>query len=146
MAHRENVEIKTKYKSVEECVLQCRDVKRKNCFESLFKRELFGEIFADRSFNLRSRKKGSYYFEFVGRIEERGDGIYMVGKIQPKRTFHVVLYGVILFFITLGLFLIASLQQIPVLIGFFFLAIGGLYVMILKKFDGLYKDLMRKLS
>lgn len=78
MTKRENITIKTKYETKQDCIENCRDIKRKTRLATTYSRQISGEVYTDGSFELSSRAKGSAMYEFRGIIKEEADGIYMV--------------------------------------------------------------------
>ena len=147
MAHRKNVEIKTKYESVESCMKDCRDIKKKTTIPVPASGKIYGVVHADGSFWLSSRKaKTSVIFEFVGYIEERNDAVYMVGEIRPKRYQKWIMIGFSLVFHLIGIVFIWTGQVGGIISGIMLFVFAWIYVIYLWKGDSLYCDLLKKLQ
>lgn len=147
MAHRKNVQIKTRYRSLEMCMDSCRDIKKKRTLPIPASGKIYGEVFKDGSFILSSRKlKTSVIFEFVGHMEERDDGIYLVGDIRVKYYQKVLLFGFSLFFHLLGIIFLSVGTLGWVACGVFLMVVSWSYLFFMWKGDSLYFDLLRKVQ
>ena len=147
MTHRKNVEIKTKYESLEDCRENCRDIKKRLTLPIPASGKIYGEILEDDSFVLSSRKaKTSVIFEFIGKIEERNDGIYLVGEIRPKRYQRWIMYGFAFAFHLLGIVFVMIGTPGWIAYGLFLFIAAWIYILYLRWGDGLYADLIRKVQ
>lgn len=147
MAHRKNLEIKTKYESVEVCMEECRDIKKKRTMPVPASAKIYGEVFDDGSVHLSSRKaKTSVIFEFIGQIEARNDGIYMVGEIRPKPYQKWIMIGFSILFHLVGIVFIWTGEAGGIISGLLLFVFAWIYVLFLWKGDSLYADLIRKVQ
>lgn len=62
MPVKNEIRIKTKYKSIEECRDYCRDIPRKTVMATTFSRGISGEVDHDGLFELSSTQKDSAMF------------------------------------------------------------------------------------
>lgn len=67
MSKRKIIKIKTKYRTKEECINNCRDIKRKT-FMCGVSKSISGEVNTNGTFKLSSTRKKSGMFEFIGAI------------------------------------------------------------------------------
>ncbi|TCO72187.1 hypothetical protein [Marinisporobacter balticus] len=153
MAKRKDIEIKTKYSTLQELVSNCRDIKKKTIYSTkgLGKAQISGEVYADGRFELSSTKDGGSSFEFIGKAEEREDGVYMVGEIKPKGSSVGMAYMVGIVGVILGLFLMLILmykggKSQALVMGLAFFLAPVLNILHLKRSDALYEDIIRKVS
>lgn len=146
MTHRSNTEIRTKYKTIEECIENCRDIKEERVFANGFARQIYGVVNEDGTFKLRCRQKTSNMFVYEGKIEQRADGIYMTGDITALSSYKIFLFVVTAMFAVWGVFSMQSSEPASFLTGVVFLAVSAIYMVILYKFDGLYKNLVKKVT
>lgn len=146
MAKRNNISIKTNYKSIEECKENCRDYKGRTRISTNFLRQISGEIHEDGSFILSSRMKGSAMFEFIGKIIEKPDGVYMIGDIRPKPIQLKIIYVSIVLMSLLGFLFIFTMGVVGLLFGAIFLIGPWFNLILINKSDYLYNDIIRKVS
>lgn len=146
MPKRENIEIKTKYRTKSECIENCRDVKRKTKLGTTFSRQISGEVFPDGRFELSSRAKGSFMYEFKGIIKEEPDGVYMLGDIILKSSALKIIYTYIILGTVIAFVLIMTMNVVEILFGLLFATVPWLNLLAIKRSDYLYKDIIRKVS
>ena len=145
MTHRKHVEIKTKYQTKNECLENCRDIKKSIVLPIPFSRKIYGQVFDDYTFTLSSRgKTGAVALKYVGHIESRDDGIYMSGDITVKPFYKILLYVLGISFILAGVFITLIGMLYLQLVGILLIAIGWYYIFLLTKSDILYRDLIKK--
>jgi hypothetical protein len=147
MAHRKNLVIKTKYKSISECKENCRDIPKKRTLPVPASGKIYGVVYDDGSVRLSSRKaKTSVIFEFNGSIEARDDGIYLVGEIRPKTYQKWIMIGFSFIFHLIGLVFIWTGEAGGIVSGILIVACAWTYIFYLKFGDSLYIDLIRKVG
>jgi hypothetical protein len=147
MAHRKNVAIKSKYETLEDCRENCRDIKKRLTLPIPASGKIYGEFYEDDFFVLSSRKaKTSVIFEFVGKMEECEDGIYLVGEIRAKEYQKWLLYGFSILFHMIGIAFIAVGTPGWIAYGVFLLIAVWIYILFVWKSDSLYHDLIRKVQ
>lgn len=146
MTKRENITIKTKYKTKQDCIENCRDIKRKTRLAVTYSRQISGEVYPDGSFELSSRAKGSAMYEFRGIIKEEVDGVYMVGDIIKKSFALKVIYISIALATIFAIVLIMSMNPVFILFAVLFAVVPWLNLVIINYSDYLYKDIVRKVS
>ena len=147
MTYRKNVAIKTKYKTLEACRENCRDIKKRLVLPIPASGKIYGELFEGDFFVLSSRKaKTSVIFEFVGQMEDRRDGIYLVGEIRTKEYQKWLLVGFAILFHVIGIGLIAVGTLGLIAYGVFLLIVAWIYILFMWKSDSLYHDLIRKVQ
>lgn len=146
MPKRNNISIKTKYKTKEECMENCRDVKGKTILATTYSRQISGEVYPDGSFVLSSRAKGSAMFEFKGVIREEEDGVYMQGDIIKKPSAIKIVYGSILISTVIAIAMVLTMNPVFILFAVLFATMPWLNLMIINKSDFLYKDILNKVG
>ncbi len=147
MAHRKDIVIKTKYGSKQECIEECRDIKKKTIMAMSFNSSISGTVSEFGEFNLSSRAKGgAAMFEFTGQIEEDSDGVFMVGEINPKKLQARLIYGMIVLFTIAGLGFIITFNPVLMLFGVLSLIVPWLNFAALKYSDHLYKIIIKKVT
>jgi hypothetical protein len=81
---REDIVIKTKYKTKEDCMENWRDIASKTTLAVTYSRQISGQVYPDGRFEFSSRAKGRAMREFRGIIKEEADGAYMIGFNNNK--------------------------------------------------------------
>ena len=146
MPKRENISIKTKYKTKAECMENCRDVKRITRLSVTYSRQISGEVYPDGRFELSSRARGSAMFEFKGIIKEEADGIYMVGDIIKKPSAIKMVVGSIVLSMIVAFGLVMSMNPVFMFFALLFATMPWLNLWILNTSDNLYKDIVNKVG
>jgi hypothetical protein len=148
MVKRNNVAIKTKYNTTQECLEQCRDYKGDTIFAGAFSKGISGSVASDGHFVLSSRKRYENLFEFIGRVEQREDGIYMVGDIKPRSfAIYSSYFGIVLGFVIGVVTIFFSTAENDLrLFGFVMILLPWINTVILRKSDSLYTDLINKVT
>lgn len=124
MAHRENIEIKTKFESIDECMENCRDIKRTWVVPLPGFRKIYGVVNGDGSFKLSSQRKNSAIFEFVGSIKTRNSDVYMAGEIRPKTRYKYSIYILNVILSVIGACMIFTINPVLIVIGTIYIGIG----------------------
>lgn len=143
---RNDISIKTKYNTKEECMENCRDVKGKPILATTYSRQISGEVFPDGNFVLSSRAKGSSMFEFKGIISEEADGVYMKGDIVKKSSSIRIVYGSILISTLIAIAMVMTMNPVFILFAILFATIPWLNLIIINKSDFLYNDILNKVG
>lgn len=146
MKKRENITIKTKYETKQDCIENCRDIKRKTRLATTYSRQISGEVYPDGSFELSSTAKGSAMYEFKGMIKEEADGVYMVGDIIKKSFALKVIYVSITLSTLFAIVLIMTMNPVFILFAVLFAVVPWLNLIVINYSDYLYKDIVRKVS
>jgi hypothetical protein len=79
-------EMKTNYESIEEAVEKVAQLIENSKKTLVAMNLLTGEIKLGGEFILSSKARGAAMSEFIGKIVQREDGVYLVGIIQPKES------------------------------------------------------------
>lgn len=152
MPKRKNIEIKTRYEAIEDLINNCRDIKRETTWGGgglIARAKISGEVYSDGSFELSSTKQHGNMFEFIGKAEERLDGIYMVGEIKLRGLHSGLAYMTSIMGIIFGVFMMlicinqGSVVQ-GLVLGLWFFLVPVLNILIIKCSDKLYRDIIRK--
>lgn len=146
MPKRENISIKTKYKTKADCMENCRDVKRITRLSLTYSRQITGEVYPDGRFELNSRARGNAMFEFKGIIKEEADGIYMVGDIIKKPSAIKMVVGSIVLSMIVAFGLVMTINPVFMFFALLFATIPWLNLWILNNSDDLYKDIVNKVG
>jgi hypothetical protein len=146
MPKRENIVIKTKYKTKSECIEKCRDFKGKTKLVISLSRQISGEVFPDGRFELSSRAKGSAMYEFKGMIKEEEGCVYMVGEIIPKLFTLRIIYLSIVLGIIMAMVFIITMGTVGILFALLFATVPWLNLIAISRGDYLYKEIIRKVS
>lgn len=141
MVHRGEIEIKTKYQTSKACAENCRDLQRKLVAPFGTSKKIYGEVLDDYTFTLSNASKMGTIFKFVGEIESRGDGIYMVGLLSVKPFYKILLWGLAIFLNIIGIMLA---WQGVIIYGLLLIVIGWTYLLMMNYSDTLYKNLLKK--
>lgn len=145
MIHRENVSIKTKYETREECIENLVDHNKKT-YLSLFLRQISGHMNQEGEFEVSSRYNAGAFFEFNGKVAEDDDGIYLKGDIRVKKFIKVfTILCTIMVFVVSPVYIIAWKSFGIFFMIFILVDIGVLWAQ-LKYSDALYQDILRKVS
>jgi len=146
MAMRENIKIKTKYKSILECEQSCVDGIGRKIVAKSWSKKLYG-IFEDgHRVVISSDAKGAALFEFEGRIVAREDGIYLEGDIREKSYSKGLVYGSVAFSLILGFAMMSTFNPVFVFMGVMFMVIPWTNVIYMRKSDVLYQMLVKRVS
>ena len=79
-----DIVIKTKYTSKQECINNCLDHQGKTYLTWVFNYSITGIIDDKGHFEISCMSRAAAMQEFIGDIVEKEDGVYMIGKIIPK--------------------------------------------------------------
>lgn len=94
---------------------------------------LIGYIDDNNNFSFSSRAKGSSLTEFVGKMDMKEDGIYLIGHIRPKKEKMTILYAMSILNVVIALMLILSANPIFMLMSVLFLIVPVLNIWVTKK-------------
>ena len=144
MAIRENVKIKTKYKTILECEQACVDGIGKKIMAKSWSNKLFGVFEDGHRVVISSDAKGAALFEFDGRIVAREDGIYLEGEIREKSSSKGFVYGSVAFSMILGLIMMSTFNPVFMFMGAMFMIIPWTNVIYMRKSDALYQMLVKR--
>lgn len=123
MTYRENISIKTKYITIEDCRQNCVDIEGTRLFARSLTSKLFGVFQEDNTFLISSEAKVAFNYEFKGKIVEKTDGIYMEGRISQKNRSRYIVYISIIISFFIGIALLASMNPVFMLMGFMFMSV-----------------------
>ncbi|SKC69181.1 hypothetical protein [Maledivibacter halophilus] len=153
MAHRKNTKIKTKYKSIEECINSCGEMKEDTFWGKWhFLKEIVGKMNENGSFKLSTRERYGTAHEFVGNVKQQHDGIYLVGDIRVKHSYEIMFHVANVILNILGFWLFSQIQSdeegyvLMKLLGIYAIGLGWFHVWYLYKSDTLYKHLLRRFA
>lgn len=125
--------LKLKQKSIAEA-REYIDALLENAKTSRLKRNvLIGYIDDDNNFSFSSRAKGSALTEFVGKMEMKEDGIYLIGHIRPKKGKMTLLYAMSILNVVIAIMLMLSQNPIFMLVSVLFLIVPVLNIWVTNK-------------
>ncbi len=94
---------------------------------------LTGHVDDNGAFVFSCKARGAGLSEFEGSLTTKEDGIYLVGKIQPRQSKMKLLYGLIAFNMIFGLMLMFSKNPLLMLVSILFITIPWLNLVVAKK-------------
>ena len=146
MIYRQNISIKTKYKTINECRENSIDKVGKATFSSTIGKSLIGEILPNNSFVIGSNQKSIAVHQFVGEIVESDDGIYMVGDIKERPLSLFAIYFSVIFGLIFGVGMILTWNPVLMLFGLLFMIVPSFNIIHIKRSNGLYNKIFDRVS
>ena len=92
-----------------------------------------GHMDEEGNFSFCTRAKGSTLNEYIGHIEEKEDGVYLVGHIRPRKSKVAILYTMSILNIIIGILLFISQNPIFMIVSPLFLVVTILNIGLAKK-------------
>lgn len=146
MSRRENIIIKTKYKTIETCERNCVDSIGTKRIAKSWSNKLYGVFDDTHHFMITSDARGAALFVFEGVIVERDDHINMEGDIKLRPMSKKIVTGSILVGLLVGILLISTLNAVFMLMGTLFMIVPWFNYLYVKKSDALYSMIHKKVS
>lgn len=146
MVNREDILIKTRFSTIEECRGNCIDKIGKVRYASSLGKSLVGEITPQDTFVIASNQKGVATHEFVGEIYQKDNDIFMKGIIRPRKFSMIIVYAYVVFGLIFGITLILSFNPVFMFFGLLFMLVPWLNVVHLNKSNALYDRILQKVT
>lgn len=146
MVYRDNISIKTKFETIDECRENCIDKTGKVIFASSMGKSLIGNIQEDNSFLIGSNQKSVALHEFIGVIVQEEDGIYMKGDIRPRLFSKIFIYFSVLLGLAFGIGMILTWSPVLMIFGLVFMIVPSLNIVFMNKSNALYDKITRKVT
>lgn len=126
-------EIKMKQQSIDEAVLAIKAQLKKDEKTLLSRNALIGEIDQAGNFNLTSRQRGAGLSQFIGKLVEEDENIYLKGEILLNNKKMKMFLIMMIFNGIFGLLLIFSGNPLFMLVGPVFITLPWVNVWIAKR-------------
>lgn len=144
MSKRDQIVLKTKFKTVEQCKAECVDGIGIKKVAKTWSNKLYGIFDDTQHFVIASDAKGAALFVFEGVIKEREDGIYMEGDIKVKPISKRIVYLSIMLSVIAGILMYLSLNPVLIFMGTLFMIVPWFNYRFMKKSDVLYHLICKK--
>ena len=146
MLYRHNIQLVTKYKSIEECRTACMEQVGKPSLSTISSSGVFGEVLEDGSLKLETRARGAGMFVFKGKVIEMDSGVSLKGDISAKPFSKWLIYISIVLMGLIGIVLIMTANQVFMVVGILILLTPWGRFAYMKRSNSLYKRIIKKVT
>lgn len=141
--YRKNVVIKTKFITIKELHKKwIEDYSNVSYYLGIGgwnSRDIDGHMYKDKTFRLFGMGRFNRWLKYVGLLEERDDGVYMVGDIRPRLGWSILLHGLLIIIGAATIYRIIRYGEYAMLLG---VAFFGWPVAYLHLSESLYDNLI----
>ena len=146
MAQRENINIRTKYTTMEMFKDQCIDHFGHPKAATTWNRGLWGYVDEEGLFNITAGNKGAGLFIFRGKGEIINGHVHLRGNIGVIQRGKWAIYISVGLMTLLGLVMILSGNPMGIIVGFFMMLMPWTNYLYMRRSDALYKMILRKVT